>query len=192
FDQQGSLQLVLQPDGKMVVVGSVGTDVGNSNWGVARLNADGTLDTTFSGDGIDVVDFNGLDDTSYDVVIQKDGKIVVVGAAEVTGEFSNRALVRYNPDGTRDASFGPDGKAVLANLPISFERIRAAALQPDGRLVTFTGNNNDWRVERFLLPATARTAQDTIDVLDDDVAALTVTIDAPAISEGDGAAATTG
>ena len=62
-------------------------------------NPDGTLDTTFSGDGKLVVDF-GFDDQAHAVAIQADGKIVVVGQAA-----SDVAVLRLLPDGTLDATF---------------------------------------------------------------------------------------
>jgi uncharacterized delta-60 repeat protein len=112
--------VAIQSDGKIVVVGSavVGRTANNNfnfDFAVARYNADGTPDNSFSGDGKVTTDFNLLADTANAVAIQSDGKIVVVGSAALTNPgFADFALARYNPDGTLDSSFDGDGKVTTA------------------------------------------------------------------------------
>jgi len=82
---------------------------------VARYNADGTPDLSFSGDGKVTTDFNLLTDQANAVAIQSDGKIVVVGSATLTNPgFADFALARYNANGTLDSSFDGDGKVTTA------------------------------------------------------------------------------
>ncbi len=121
--------LVLQTDGRIVLAGSVylTSPSYDNHWGVARVDAAGNVDTTFSSDGIDVVDFGSIDDEAHDVLIQNDGKIVVVGCAYVVGSGTDRAFVRYNSDGSRDTSFGASGAQVLSPTPDVFEDEWAAA-----------------------------------------------------------------
>jgi uncharacterized delta-60 repeat protein len=153
--------LALQPDGKIVAAGYAYAPSGSRNdWFTSRLNADGTLDTGFSGDGVDVVSFNGGGDRANDVVVQADGKVVVAGYANVGGapgfygQGYNLALVRYNADGTPDASFhdavmNVPGRYVFNGLPSIFEEIWGVDLQPDGKLAAVVGYYNDLDVARF-------------------------------------------
>lgn len=91
--------LVVQPNGKIVAVGSAGSD-----FGLVRYNPNGSLDPTFDGDGKTVTDFNSDVDAAQDVALQPDGKIVVSGFAKISSfDF---ALARYNGDITLPPSCG--------------------------------------------------------------------------------------
>ena len=72
--------MAIQPDGKIVAVGSSVFSV-NSNFAVARYNVDGTLDPTFGNDGTLTIDFFGFTDIAESVAVQPDGKIVLGGLA---------------------------------------------------------------------------------------------------------------
>ena len=127
--------VAVQADGKIVVAGSSGGG-GDSRFALARYNTDGTLDTTFGGDGRITTDFiQGIDygvSAADALAIQSDGKIVAAGTA------GNRpALARYNTDGTLDPTFGGDGEVMLpVNCCPVFVGIFDATVQPDGRIVT--------------------------------------------------------
>ena len=73
-----------------------------------RYNVNGSLDTTFSGDGVVTTDLGSNFDQAYSVTLQSDGKILVAGyyngAASPNFNY-DFALVRYNADGTLDTSF---------------------------------------------------------------------------------------
>ncbi|HEV3340535.1 MAG TPA: Ig-like domain-containing protein, partial [Pirellulales bacterium] len=122
--------LALQPDGKLIAVGKARSTNTSFDFVTARLNSDGSLDTGFNGNGLSAVDFFGYDDTAYGAVIQPDGKIVVGGQAS-TGLL---ALVRYNPNGTLDASFNGSGKLTI-KPPDPFEALWGIDLESDGKLV---------------------------------------------------------
>jgi uncharacterized delta-60 repeat protein len=97
--------VALQANGKIVVVGFTNaTGVGANDFAVARLNSDGTLDTSFNGTGKQTVDF-GFDDRASAVAIQNDQKIVVAGTDD--GGAPDFAIARLNADGTLDATFNP-------------------------------------------------------------------------------------
>ena len=148
--------LALQDDGKIILVGAVADDSfdQNQDFAVARLNGDGTLDESFGDGGHRVLplDLGGVGadhDEATAVAVQPDGKIVVVGRADVglvQGEFQalateDFAAVRLNPDGTTDAAFGDGGVAVVPFDPGTEDADRtndvpvAVAVQPDGRIV---------------------------------------------------------
>src|SRR5262245_60820528 len=69
--------VALQTDGKIIVVGTTDQGGSGTNFAVARYNANGTLDTSFSGDGKTATDFDGGSDEATGVAIQANGKIVV-------------------------------------------------------------------------------------------------------------------
>jgi uncharacterized delta-60 repeat protein len=118
--------VVRQADGKLVVAGAIG-GIG----GVARYNADGSLDTSFGNAG--QAPSTGFNVT--DVALQSDGKIVVVGVATVTVPYAT-AVARYNPDGTLDTSFGDAGQLTLPADPATGgSEARAVAIEADGKIV---------------------------------------------------------
>ena len=137
--------LALQRDGKIVAAG-YNTYAGytRQEFALARYNYDGSLDTTFDGDGILTTSF-GAAGIANDVVIQPDGKIVAAGSrlAYRGGQIyqSDFAIARYNPDGQLDTSFDHDGK-VFTIIPGSprFAGINALALARDGKIVVAGGS----------------------------------------------------
>lgn len=103
--------MVIQPDGKIIVAGGTGTAT-NIKVGVSRHNADGTLDTTFATGG--KMDFSSGWVKSFilDIKLQQDGKIVMGGYRwnNSTGDF---IMVRLNPNGSFDTTFGTNGIAII-------------------------------------------------------------------------------
>ena len=128
--------VAVQSDGKLVVVGQTykNNDFSGEDFVVARYNTDGTLDTTFGRGGKVRTDFPGLAAVPSSVVIQTDGKIVVAGGAFPLFTFlGNFELVRYNPNGSLDRSFG-NGGIVTTTFPEG-SYADAVALQSDGKIV---------------------------------------------------------
>ena len=116
------LATALQDDGKIIIGGLFDTYDGNSLNALARLNVDGSLDTTFN-IGTGVNNNNNI----YDVAIQSDGKIIVVGDfTSFNGTFKNR-IVRLNSDGSIDTTFNI---GVAAN-----NQILTLAIQPNGKII---------------------------------------------------------
>jgi uncharacterized delta-60 repeat protein len=123
--------IVVQPDGKILIAGSFTTLSPNGGAAVtrnriARLNADGTLDTAFDPNA------NG---TIYAIVVQADGKILVggrfSGANSIGGQTRNR-IARLNADGTLDSAFDPNASG----------SVYVIAVQSDGKILVggaFTG-----------------------------------------------------
>jgi uncharacterized delta-60 repeat protein len=98
------------------------------------LAASGELDPTFSGDGKVITDLNaGSMDLVGGLAVQSNGKIIVVGTSN-----DNFAVVRYNSNGTLDATFSGDGKA-FTNFG-GIETTEDVAIQSNGKIVV---NGND-------------------------------------------------
>jgi uncharacterized delta-60 repeat protein len=123
--------LALQSDGKIVLTGSTGS----AGFGVVRHTSDGTLDDTFSGDGIQTTELVDGDDEAKAVAIQSDGRIVVAGTASSQSLTRGFALARYNSDGTLDNTFSGDGTQVTGADSTSGLMGNALALQSDGKIV---------------------------------------------------------
>ncbi|HJQ22921.1 MAG TPA: delta-60 repeat domain-containing protein [Blastocatellia bacterium] len=87
--------LALQRDGRLILGGYV-TRATGTDFAVARLNANGSFDTTFGAGGIVTADFFSKNDFAYAVGIQCDGRIVVAGSDSKTDE-GDFALIRINP-----------------------------------------------------------------------------------------------
>ena len=134
--------LARQSDGKLLIAGTTNS----SDFFVARLNADGTLDTTFDGDGVAWIDFAGGSDTARGIAVQSDGKIVVAGVATLAGN-SDFALARLNSNGSLDTSFDTDGKVTTA-IGAGSDEANGLAIQADGRIVLagFSDNGSNWDV----------------------------------------------
>ncbi len=161
--------VMIQSDGKIVVAGTVFISFPQEWFAVVRINTDGTLDTSFGNGGLAVtkVVTTGRNVLS-DAFLQPDGKIVAVGWVwdrVLVNQAPDFALVRYNTDGSLDASFGTNG-IVKRDLKYSSsngtpfqsaDRAYAASLESDGKIVvvgkteyTFNGiGKDDFTVVRF-------------------------------------------
>jgi uncharacterized delta-60 repeat protein len=151
--------LALQPDGKIITVGSTSVSM-NYEFAILRLNADGTPDSGFGNNGELVIGFDvggGIKaDEASAVVVQPDGKIVVVGSAQVASSNLDFAAVRLFPNGDLDPSFGPGGKRTIA-FDLGGNKSDLAtcvALQTDGKIVLAgnaqgTGGNADFALARL-------------------------------------------
>ncbi|HEX3327573.1 MAG TPA: hypothetical protein VHV50_11305, partial [Actinomycetota bacterium] len=117
---------------------------------LARYNPNGTLDPTFSSDGIQDTSFGGF--VAMGAALQPDGRIVVVGRAQAGGNY-DFGLARYNPNGTLDPTFSGDGKQTTDFGPFGFAA--AVAIQADGKIVVAgeglgADGTEDFAVARYL------------------------------------------
>lgn len=113
------LEIAAQTDGKIIIAGNFITYQGVQKFRVARVNTDGSLDTTFNtGSGADIA--------PRKIVVQPDGKILIGGLFTVFNGVGKNGITRLNPDGTFDSAFDVAGfDAVVFGI----------ALQPDGKIV---------------------------------------------------------
>ena len=144
--------VLVQPDDKIVVVGdSLSTP---PNLTVARLNANGGADTSFSGDGIAQVSLGTNASSGFAVARQSDGKLVVAGTASNTASEWNFAVVRFNTDGSLDNTFDADGSRIINIAAGQVDTAQALVIQPDGKILlggyAFTaGNSSDFALLRL-------------------------------------------
>ncbi len=139
-EDDGATEVAVQADGKIVVCGYSQTG-GIGSFAVARYNANGSLDTTFSGDG-KLTTSIGSASWPEAVAVQADGKILVAGG-RYDGSDDAFALVRYNSDGSLDAGFGTSGVVVTEINADYGDTIYAVALQADGKILV-AGLTSTW------------------------------------------------
>ena len=114
---------VVQPDGKVLIGGEFTTVSGLVRHRVARLNADGTGDSSFA-----AAEF--LTNPVLSLVLQRNGKVLV------GHEGSNYGLTRLNADGTLDTAFNNNSEAAIASTePFNSVRVTALLEQPDGKVL---------------------------------------------------------
>jgi len=142
--------LALQPDGKIVAVG-ITSDGNNFDIVVIRLNTDGSLDNTFSFDGMVTTSVNE-DDYGQGIAVAPDGKIVVAGSTQDANLNTNTLLVRYNADGSLDNTFGTNGK-LETDLSSGVDEFYNLAVTGSGKILatggSYSGSSTDVLVARF-------------------------------------------
>ena len=126
-DNEVGWDVAIQPDGRIVIGGTTGTD---GNAAFARLSAAGQPDTSFGTGGKTLVDAGG-EDVVRDLILQNDGRMLASGGS--SGTPGAGILLRLGTDGKPDGSFAPGG---LAKIGVDgLGEIFSIALQGDGRLV---------------------------------------------------------
>lgn len=106
-----------QPDGKILIGGNFTNVNGVARGNTARLNSDGSLDGSF------LNNLSGTNQALFDIVVQRDGKIVIVGGFNTFNGEARQRFARLNPDGTVDNRF--------FNLPAA----TAVFVEPNGNLI---------------------------------------------------------
>ena len=136
------LAIGVEPDGQIVVAGGAGFDGPNERFVLIALTPDGSLDPTFGGDGMVFTDVTSKADAPFALAIQGDGRIVVAGGAALGPRDPKFAVVRYERDGSLDATFGGDGVVVTNPTPHD-DGAYSVAIAPDGKIVAagLAGNN---------------------------------------------------
>lgn len=130
--------IAVQDGGKVLVAGGFSAVNGISRTGIARLNADGTLDNDFE------IPISG---TAHSIVLQNDGKALIGGSFISTNDLSHTNIIRLNTNGTFDTGF-QGGFSGITQLVISL------AVQLDGKILvgtqsTTTNAVNQTRIVRL-------------------------------------------
>ena len=163
--------VTVQADGKILVAGA-SHNGSNYDFALVRYNSDGTLDTSFSGDGKLTTAIGASDDYGYSVTVQADGKILVAGYS-ANGSNNDFALVRYNSDGTLDTSFSGDGKLTTA-IGAGHDEGYSVTVQADGKILvagySSNGSNDDFALVRYNSDGTLDTSFDFANTLGGTVA----------------------
>ena len=113
-------RVIRQPDGKFIIGGTFSTYNDTSRPRIARVNADGTLDTSFNVGA-------GANNTVFDVALQTDGKIIIGGNFTTYNGTPVNRIARLNADGTLDTSFNV---GTGANA-----QVNSIVIQADGKII---------------------------------------------------------
>jgi uncharacterized delta-60 repeat protein len=124
----------VQSDGKILVAGNSSAS-GTDDFAVVRYNANGTVDTSFGTSGKVLTDLgSSSSDYANAIAVQSDGTILVAGSSDAN-DFGDFAVVRYNANGTLDASFGASGKVLTDLNSGSWDQATTMAVQNDGKIL---------------------------------------------------------
>jgi uncharacterized delta-60 repeat protein len=140
--------IAIQPDGYIVVAGTAFTGTANMEFAVARYTPSGNLDATFGTGGETITAFGPGIDRGHALALQADGKIIVVGDADIAGDTAF-ALARYTTGGVLDGTFGIGG-IVTTNATAAADFLEDVIVQPDGRIVA-VGSRKSRAVDIALL-----------------------------------------
>jgi len=135
--EDDAFAVLIQPDGKIIAVGSANDPVNFYDFAAVRYLSNGTIDTNFGVAGKVSTDFRGGGfDRVHSAALQTDGSIVAAGfAITVSGGSENFAVARYNSSGVLDTTFSGDGKAQI-DFGSCCQSAYEVLLQSDGKIVT--------------------------------------------------------
>ena len=145
--------LALTADGKMLVLGQSYTSPTQATYDrnlfLARILANGSLDTSFDGDGIMTINI-GITDFSANLLVGADGKILIAGSY-ITGATSSSLLVRLLDNGQFDTTFDGDGIRIdpIATLSFNGNEVKDVAIQNDGKIVVAASLIDTGTVTRY-------------------------------------------
>lgn len=154
--------MALQSDGKIVLTRFVRTSGATSDdASIVRLTSTGNLDTTFNGVGYNNFSISATnDDTPYDVAVQADGKLVMVGVTNLgAGAGTDYYAARFNTDGTLDTTFNGVGYTVVnvGSSGSSADTAYSVAIQDDQKIVVGGNAANDFGFVRLKTDGTLDT-----------------------------------
>jgi uncharacterized delta-60 repeat protein len=139
---ESAYTLAVQPDGKILVAGYV-SDSENQDAVVYRLDANGTLDSTFGQSGRRRID-DGGDEAAVALALQPDGRILAAGQTVVNGA-GDAVVYRLDAHGALDPTFGQGGTRDIdeGGNNVAY----AVALQPDGKILVAGGADGNGNID---------------------------------------------
>lgn len=139
--------LTLQPDQKILVAGGL-----NNDFGILRTHPDGSLDSSFSGDGLLATDIAGHSDGAVAVTVLTNGNILLSGQAYDSSLSCNFATVQYLPNGNIDSSFADNG-ILITDFANDYDLLSGQLIQPDGKIIlagdATNANGADFGIARY-------------------------------------------
>jgi uncharacterized delta-60 repeat protein len=150
--EDDAFSVLIQPDGKIVAVGSANDPATFYDFAAARYLSNGTIDTTFGVAGKVRTDFGDQNfDRARSAALQPDGRIVAAGfAISHGGGVQNFAVARYTSNGVLDTTFSRDGKTQI-DFGTCCQSATKVLLQSDGKIIAVGGSNGESSDDDFLL-----------------------------------------
>jgi uncharacterized delta-60 repeat protein len=132
----------IQPDGKIIACGITSVN-GIFKLALIKYNSDGSLDTSFGTNGT-VINSQFNDSFWTKISTQTDGKIIVVGQVQFITSMANKAaMLRYNPDGTLDTTFGINGFVTVNNYGGLSTLVTDLIILTDNKILLAGGANDE-------------------------------------------------
>lgn len=154
--------VAIQNDGKIVVAGwtNVNDDPESElNFAVARLNANGSLDNSFSSNGMVQVDFGSYDSYAHSIALQNDDKIVLAGTYDYHNTNNQLAsfmvVARLTPTGLLDSSFDGTGQYQYGTSTSTSDNAWDLSIQDDGH-ITVVGERRNADGSGYMQPLLIR------------------------------------
>ena len=141
FGNAGAYDIGLQSSGKIVAAGFAITASGQREFGLARFNVDGSVDTAFASNGTVVTEI-GADASAYALAMQSNDYIIAAGVSD-----NKFALVRYNANGSLDRGFGSRG--IVTTAIGASAQINDVVLQSDGKIIAVGFADNQVALARY-------------------------------------------
>jgi uncharacterized delta-60 repeat protein len=148
--EDDAFSVLIQPDGKIVAVGSANDPATFYDFAGVRYLSNGTIDTTFGVAGKVHTDFGDQNfDRARSAALQADGGIVAAGFA-ISQKVQNFAVARYNSSGVLDTNFGTGGITQI-DFGNCCQGATKVLLQGNGKIITVGGSNGESSEDDFLL-----------------------------------------
>jgi uncharacterized delta-60 repeat protein len=147
----GVTSIAVLPDGHVLAAGYRGLTAGamSNDHAVAKFDVNGSRDATFGAGGRVKVDIRGTNDAPNAMLVQSDGRIVLAGSSgRPPMSFADLSVVRLQPDGSLDPSWGTAGKVVHV-IGAQSSSAYAASVDGAGRMVL--GGGIYGTIEDFLV-----------------------------------------
>ena len=150
--EDDAFSVLIQPDGKIVAVGSANDPATFYDFAAARYLSNGTIDTTFGVAGKVRTDFGDQNfDRARSAALQPDGRIVAAGfAISHGGGVQNFAVARYTSNGVLDTTFNRDGRTQI-DFGTCCQSATKVLLQSDGKIIAVGGASGESSDDDFLL-----------------------------------------
>ncbi len=150
--EDDAFSVLIQPDGKIVAVGSANDPATFYDFAAVRYLSNGSIDTTFGVAGKVHTDFGDQNfDRARSAALQPDGRIVAAGfAISQNGGVQNFAVARYTSNGVLDTSFGTDGMMQI-DFGSCCQSANKVLLDPNGKIITVGYANTESSDSDFLL-----------------------------------------
>ena len=150
--EDDAFSILIQPDGKIVAVGSANDPATFYDFAAARYLSNGAIDTTFGVAGKVRTDFGDQNfDRARSAALQPDGRIVAAGfAISHGGGVQNFAVARYTSNGILDTTFSRDGRTQI-DFGTCCQSATKVLLQSDGKIIAVGGASGESSDDDFLL-----------------------------------------
>jgi uncharacterized delta-60 repeat protein len=144
--------IAIQSDGKITAAGYSDDGSDDYDFAIVRYNSNGSLDNTFGTNGIVTTSVGVSTAYANSIAIQSDGKIVAAGYSDNGSDDDDFTIIRYNPNGSLDNTFGTNG-IVTTPVGASGDFAYSIAIQSDGKILAagyfYNGSNYDFAIVRY-------------------------------------------